>query len=747
MMTQAGAAIQIPASLPVRFRFIATICAGSFLLFLVQPMVARMALPRLGGAPSVWNSAMLVYQALLLGGYAYAHWLARFSGRVQAGIHLALFLAAALTLPVGLNGAMPSASSNPIFWVPYLLLASIGPLFFVVAAQAPLMQRWFTLSGGGDPYPLYAASNFGSFAGLIAYPLVVEPLLPVADQSLMWSGGYLVLMAMVAVSTFAMPKDAASAPSAPLETAIPDRKTVARWIVLAAVPSGLMLSTSLHLTTDIVAMPLLWVLPLGLYLLSFSVAFSTNRRLAGFIKRIAPFVILMAACSAFMDSTLLPFFFAFLTLLSLFVAAVVLHAEMFERRPHPEHLTRFYLAMSVGGVIGGIFCALIAPLIFDWTYEHPILIAAAAFLIAPQPIFGLSKRLWDGSARAATMTRWTLVVVFLLSLLGAGAYTNGDSPFLQIGVVFVLIVVALIGFGNQLLYVGAVAGLMLGLNGWNKLELSKRPGMMTRSYFGVYSVRTNGTDSRILVHGTTVHGVQNLGPAREKMHTTYYAPRSGIGLALIAAPQLYGPNARIGIVGLGSGTLACYALPGQKWKFYEIDPAIVTIASDPKRFTFLSKCLPKLDVAIGDARLTLATEPGESADVLAIDAFSSDAVPMHLLTQEAFATYRRHIAANGLLMVHISNRYLDLEPVLAAAAQRGWASAARDYNATIEERKLNYSPSLWIAFSPDKLVIQRLVAANPNEKWRPLAARVGFKAWTDDHASILSILKPYKRDK
>ncbi len=746
-MTLATSSVVGNAARLTRFRFIATICAGSFLLFLVQPMVARMALPRLGGAPTVWNSAMLVYQALLLGGYAYAHWLGRFSGRLQAGIHLALFLVAALTLPVGLNGTMPTASSNPIFWVPYLLLASIGPLFFVVAAQAPLMQRWFTLSGGGDPYPLYAASNFGSFAGLIAYPLIVEPLLPVADQSLMWSGGYLALMVLVAISAFAMPKDIALAPSRRLETAIPDRKTVSRWIVLAAVPSGLMLSTSLHLTTDIVAMPLLWVLPLGLYLLSFSVAFATNRGIAGFIKRIAPFIILMAACSAFMDSTQFPFAFAFLTLLSLFVAAVVLHAEMFECRPHPEHLTRFYLAMSVGGVLGGIFCALIAPLIFDWTYEHPILIAATAFLIAPQPIFGLSKRLWNGSAYAATLTRWTLVAVFLLSLLGAGAYTKGDSEVLQIGVAIVLIAVALIGFGNKLLYVGAVVGLMLGLNGWNKVELSKRPGMMTRSYFGVYSVRTNGTDSRILVHGTTVHGVQNLGPTREKMHTSYYAPRSGIGLALAATPQLYGPNARIGIVGLGSGTLACYALPGQKWKFYEIDPAIVTIASDPKHFTFLSKCLPKTDVAIGDARLTLAAEPDGSADVLAIDAFSSDAVPMHLLTQEAFATYRRHIAANGLLMVHISNRYLDLEPVLAAASQQGWSSAARDYNATVDERKLNYSPSLWIAFSPDKAVIERLVVADAKEVWRPLAGRPGFRPWTDDHASILSILKPYKRDK
>ena len=216
---------------------------------------------------------------------------------------------------------------------------------------------------------------------------------------------------------------------------------------------------------------------------------------------------------------------------------------------------------------------------------------------------------------------------------------------------------------------------------------------------------------------------------------------------MAAAPTLFGPTARIDIVGLGAGTLACYAKPGQHWKFYEIDPAIVTIASDPKRFTFLSKCLPNVKVAIGDARLTLAAERGNMADILAIDAFSSDAVPMHLLTEEAFATYRRHLAPNGLLMVHISNRFLNLEPVLAAAGAKGWYGAARDYKSTAEERKLNYSPSLWIAFSPDKATLDRLMASNRAEHWRPVGGRPGFKAWTDDHASILSILKPYKRDK
>lgn len=730
----------------VRLRFVITICAGSFLLFLVQPMVARMALPRLGGAPAVWNSAMLVYQALLLGGYGYAHWLARFSGRTQAAIHLMLFLAAAITLPVGLTAALPSADANPIFWVPYLLLTSIGPLFFVVAAQAPLMQRWFALSGGGDPYPLYAASNIGSFGGLIAYPLVVEPLLPVADQSLMWSGGYLLLMALVAVSAFLMPKAVALAVPMERETDIPDRATVGRWILLAAVPSGLMLSTSLHLTTDIVAMPLLWVLPLGLYLLSFSVAFAVDRRLADILKRVAPFAILMAGCSAFMDSTRFPFSFAFLTLLNLFVVSVALHSEMFAKRPHPEHLTRFYLAMSIGGVLGGLFCAMIAPLVFNWTYEHPILIVAAALLLASSPIFDIGRRLWEnpGSGRA---TIAIAAGALLLSLASGGVLTGRTPWLLQSFGAVIVIGAALISLGNRLLFAICLAALMLGLNGWKKIELSAEPGLMTRSYFGVYSTQTYGKEARLLVHGTTVHGVQNLAPDRQTQPTTYYAPRSGIGLAMAAAPALYGPAARIDIVGLGAGTLACYAKPGQRWKFYEIDPAIVTIASDPKRFTFLSKCLPNVKVAIGDARLTLAAEPGNTADILAIDAFSSDAVPMHLLTAEAFATYRRHLAPNGLLMVHISNRFLDLEPVLAAIGQHGWASAARDYNATVDERKLNYTPSLWIAFSPEKAMIERLVASNPAESWRPVGGRPGFRPWTDDHASILSILKPYKRDK
>jgi spermidine synthase len=730
-----------------RLGFYATICFGSFLLFLVQPMVARMALPRLGGAPTVWNSAMLVYQSLLLGGYAYAHWLGRFVPRRQAVIHLVLFAVAAYFLPVGLAKTLPPADASPFIWVPYLLLTSIGPLFFMVAAQAPLMQRWFTAAGGGDPYRLYAASNLGSFAGLIAYPLVLEPLLPVVSQSRLWSFGYIGVLLLVLICALSLPKGGENVATQPEETPRPDRKTLGLWILLAAVPSGLMLSTSLHLTTDIVAMPLLWVLPLGLYLLSFSIAFGESRVLPDFFKRIAPIILLMSACAAFIDSTSHPFIIAFVILFSLFVVSTVLHSEMFARRPHPEHLTRFYLAMSIGGVVGGLFCALLAPLIFDWTYEHPILIAVAAYLVAPVPIFAISRRLWDGSDKANRVAFRLGAVAILISL---GVLLGLDTDYavmIKTIAAIAIIDVAIISFGNAVLFAGSVIALMLALGGWEKVALSTQDGLMTRSYFGVYSVRTSGTSGRLLVHGTTVHGVQNLEKGKEALPTTYYAPRSGIGLAMAAAPSLFGPSARIGVVGLGAGTLSCYAKSGQNWRFYEIDPVMIEIASDPKRFTFLSRCLPHPSIGLGDARITLAAEAAQSADLLAIDAFSSDSVPMHLLTKEAFATYRRHLSANGLLMVHISNRYLDLEPVIAAASLDGWVASAREYTATAEERQQNQSSSFWIALSPSAETIRKLHQANPKETWRPLKSRLGFTPWTDDHATILNILKPYKRDK
>jgi hypothetical protein len=610
------------------------------------------------------------------------------------------------------------------------------------------MQRWYTLSGGGDPYPLYAASNLGSFGGLIAYPLIVEPILDVSEQSMLWTGGYLLLLALVGLCALLLPKadtDHVAAVSMP-QSPLPGWRQVAYWIIFAGVPSGLMLSTSLHLTTDVVAMPLLWVVPLGLYLLSFSVAFAVKRGLADVLTRLAPFSLLFAACGVFADSTRWPVTFAFASLANLFIVSVALHSAMFARRPAPEHLTRFYLAMSVGGVVGGVFCALAAPLIFDWTYEHPILIAASALLLAPPAIFAWAERIWAKYQPVALITIIGVALFLLISMIGQGHLGLPVSRTAAMVTSFGLIALAIISLGNRWLYTGAVIALMLCLGGWSKIALSAAPGQMTRSFFGVYSLRDSKT-VRMLVHGTTVHGIQNRGTAaREIMPTSYYAPNSGVGLAMRAASTLFGDHARIGVVGLGSGTLACYAKPGQSWRFYEIDPVIVDLARDPRRFTFLSRCLPSGDIAVGDARVVIAAEPGNSADLLAIDAFSSDSVPMHLLTTEAFATYRTHLSPSGLLMVHISNRYLDLSPVIAAAAKNGWHARIRNYTPDKAGDKLNYSASLWVAMSPDPKILERLIAYDRGLAWEALTPRPGFSPWDDGHASILSIIKIREQD-
>ncbi len=718
--------------------FILTIVTGSFLLFLTQPMIARMALPRIGGAPAVWNSAMLVYQLLLLGGYFYADRVARLKPRKQVGIHLVLFGLAALWLPIGLTEAFPPAETEPAFWVPWFLIASIGPLFFIVSAQAPLMQRWYALeTARGDPYPLYAASNLGSFAGLLSYPLIVEPLMSLEQQSWLWTALYLSLVLLVAGCAWTVPGDAVEA--IPEETAPPPtRRQILRWVVLAAVPSGLMLSTTTHLTTDIVAMPLLWALPLGLYLLSFVIAFAARRAVADFITLVAPLVILIAGGLAFSDGSSSPFFTASLGLLLLFTVAVALHTEMFRRRPAVGHLTRFYLAMSFGGMLGGLFCAIVAPHVFDWAYEHPILILAAAILVPQTALVPWPEKLGRLLAIAIPVT--ALIISWIVDRYIAG--TGGLGATVGSIVISLLTLACL---GRPLPFAAGLAALMLSYGGWSTLETSAE-GNRTRSYFGIYEVRTRYAGgepiARTLTHGTTLHGVQNLIPEVAQEPTSYYARRSGVGLALANASEIFGPDAHVGVIGLGSGTLSCYAEPGQSWTFFEIDREMVEVARS--EFTFLESCAPQARIVLGDARLTIAREPPGRIHMLAVDAFSSDAVPIHLLTREALQVYGRALHPDGIVLFHISNRYLDLEPVVANLAESGgWASAMLQYQPTEDEEIMNATVSVWIALSRNRRSIDRLVELSGEDglNWMVLEPRPGFPGWSDDFASILPLIR------
>ncbi|SNS69082.1 spermidine synthase [Sphingopyxis indica] len=732
------------AASPRRWLFVLTILVGSFLLFLVQPMVARMVLPRLGGAPMVWNSAMLVYQALLLGGYAYAHWLARFAVRRQAAIHLALLLFAALWLPIGIAQLAPPAPGQEALWVPLLLTASIGPVFFAVSAQAPLMQRWFAAdASAGDPYYLYAASNLGSFAGLISYPALVEPSMPLAAQSWGWTAGYALLVLLVAASAAARWRGAAATPKA-AEADAP-RPTLARrlhWLLIAAVPSGLMLSTTTHLTTDIVAMPLLWVLPLGLYLLSFVIAFSTLTRLTMTFTVVAPAVLLGVGGLALLSSGGGSMMVAFASLAMLFVVAVALHGYLYHLRPAPRHLTLFYLVMSAGGVLGGLFAALAAPLLFDWVYEHPILVLAAALLL---PLPRLIP--WDSAFGLAPRTA-NVAVVLLVAVAAIAAWRmvgdwTGRYEGAAIGWSAVLFVIGLFVIGWRWAYVAVLAMLMLGVGGWSTVQESFTD-MRVRSYFGIYTVTDDPyRHQRRLAHGTTLHGLQRTDAGHEYDPTTYYGHDSGVGLALDRAPA----EAAVGIVGLGAGTLSCYRKPGQHWTIFEIDPAMVAIARDPAKFTFLSHCAPDTPIILGDARLEIAKQPPGRLDVLVIDAFSSDAIPLHLLTEEAMGIYARALKPGGLLLVHISNRFFDLEPVLAEEARaRGWAAAIRmDPGPPREDGNLTGSNWVALAASPERLA-QLTGPLRPRDKardagaWVPLEGRPHFDRWTDDYASTLPVL-------
>ncbi len=735
---------------PRRWLFVLTILVGSFLLFQVQPMVARMVLPKLGGAPAVWNSAMLVYQALLLGGYAYAHWLGRFAVRRQAIIHLALFVVAALWLPIGIAQIAPPGPGQEALWVPLLLLASIGPVFFMVSAQAPLMQRWFAAdTRAGDPYYLYAASNLGSFAGLISYPALVEPALPLAAQSWGWTAGYALLVLLVAATAAARWHGRAEAHDEAAVTAEP-RPTLRRqlhWLLIAAVPSGLMLSTTTHLTTDIVAMPLLWVLPLGLYLLSFVIAFSTLDRLVEIITFIAPAVLLAVGGLALLSSGGGSMMVALASLAMLFIVATALHGMLYRLRPAPQHLTLFYLVMSAGGVLGGLFAALFAPLLFDWVYEHPLLILAAAVLL---PLPALLP--WDQWLRLSPVSgRIAVAVLVAVAAFASWRMVDSWGGVLEGSTAAwgaAIFAIGLLVIGWRWAFVPVLALLMIGVGGWDTVQESFT-GDRVRSYFGVYTVTDYPAQrQRRLAHGTTLHGLQRTDLAHRREPTTYYGPKSGVGLALGRADALAGPDAAIGIVGLGAGTLACYRQPGQQWTIFEIDPAMVDIARDPGKFTFLSDCAADTPIVIGDARLQIAQQPAGRFDILVIDAFSSDAIPLHLLTSEAIGIYKRALKPDGVLLVHISNRFFGLEPVLAAEAKaRGWSSAIRMDPGPPEDGIGDLTGSNWVALTATPRRMQQLTGglqprrdAAVDGAWVPLQARRGFARWTDDYASTLPVL-------
>jgi SAM-dependent methyltransferase len=498
-----------------------------------------------------------------------------------------------------------------------------------------------------------------------------------------------------------------------------------------------------------VAMPLIWVIPLGLYLISFSIAFADNRRPANIITFITPVVVLLTASTVLVGAGGSVITALVISLSLLFFVAIALHGEMYRTRPEPAHLTTFYLMMSIGGVIGGFFCAIVAPLVFDWSWEHPILIVAAALLLPQKRLFSL------GEEESMGRRNWILLTFILAAVAaGVGLYGGISMPY-ETGTPKIILVAVLIGLGilvigQRTAYAIVLAALLYANGGAYNLSITLAGDRM-RSYFGIYTVDTDGR-SRWLMHGTTMHGMQLL--SDPKRPVSYYPPSSGVGHAMLQASALYGPNASIGVVGLGTGTLSCYAKPGQSWQFFEIDPLIIDITRTRRIFSFLNRCAPGAAIHLGDARLTMAKVKPASLDILALDAFSSDAIPLHLMTKEAFAVYRRALKPDGMLLVHISNRYIDLNPVVAAQAKSGSYYAALRIDSPPENAVNDGErPSLWIALNRDRAKLAQLTGPvvktespyyNADE-WLALNAPKGA-VWTDDYASVLPYLKIWKAD-
>jgi hypothetical protein len=724
-------ASHLRAALPL---FAATLFASALLLFAVQPMFAKMVLPILGGAPAVWSVAMVFFQAALLAGYGYAHLLARTLPVPYAAlVHLGVLAVAAFTLPIAMADFGTPPSDGIALWLVGLFTVSIGLPFAALSASAPLLQSWFAATGhtqARNPYVLYAASNLGSFAALLAYPLVIESLLPLRVQAWAWSIGFAGLAILVAVAgVIAARGEGSVVRTAAVQAAAPTWRDRLSWIALAAIPAGLVIAVTAYISTDVAAAPLLWVLPLALYLLTFVAVFrDTPWFRHDIVLKVVPFLVaplsisLLGADRAFWAATIS------LNLLGMFALALACHGEVYARRPAPARLTEFYLWTSFGGVLGGIFAGLLAPHLFDRTSEYPILIVAA--LLAMPGALGQSvrdflKRIWPALAVAAVA-----IVQPLLFDLHLGHATL--LPF-QVALVLLVGVMLLVRRDTaRFAALAAVAFIVTGV--W-------QPGASvietTRSFFGVHRIVEVGAH-RLLHHGTTIHGVERVRDAQGKAVTgrpeplAYYYFGGPISEGIVAARAAQGGLRNVAVVGLGAGTLACHVRDGENWTFFEIDPEVVRLARES--FRFLPQCAPNAPVVLGDARLTLAASQ-QQYDLIVLDAFSSDAIPTHLLTREALRGYLARLSPHGMIVMHISNRHLELANVVSAVgAAEGLATSV----------KLDTKANDFITDFRSNALVAALARTPADlrdlpEGWRKLGPTT-VAPWTDDYSDVVGAI-------
>jgi hypothetical protein len=732
--------------------YTAAIFTSALLLFSVQPLFTKMVLPRLGGSPAVWSVAMVFFQSLLLGGYAYAHYLMQLRNRiVPVAVHLALLVIALLMLPLGVaNGWGEPPTSGYAFWLLGLFAVSIGLPFFALAANNPLLQAWFVRTGhpnGPDPYFLYASSNIGSFLALLSYPVLLEPMFTLRTQNFIWTGLYGLLILLIAgcgVLLLRSPANIIVEQNHDAGAPAPPWALRARWIFLAAVPSGLLIAVTAHISTDVAAAPLMWVLPLSLYLLTWVLVFQSRPLLAReWVLMLQPLaiagVIVLLAVGG--EQNLL------LTLgghlLYFFIIAMACHGELARSRPAAKYLTGFYVALSFGGMVGGLFAGLIAPYAFSWIAEYPILIALAVLCRPP------ANERWPQLSRWI----WPLLAAIAVALL-APSYSGGKVfAWLNGHRVYVISAVAIAGMIAAILFKAdraKLAGIaILALVLIRVYPADDGRVETVRSFFGVHKiVMTSNGQYHVLMHGTTIHGAEKFRNGDGSPITgrpqpiTYYHQDGGIGQAISAVRARKGGPLRVAVIGLGAGTLACASEPGEDWKFFEIDQTMVDTARDPRYFTFIQNCEPDLKPVIGDARLTFAREPDGIYDLIIVDAYSSDAIPIHLATEEAMEIYKQKLAPQGAVVMHVSNRHLELSSVVVGISEANDLKSWVYSEDSGRDNEYIFSTSVVVSARQEADV----GALASSDKWALTEAEDNQRVWTDDYSNVLGAVWRRLRD-
>ena len=685
-----------------------TIFLSAFLLFAVQPMIGKIILPWFGGSAAVWSTCLMFFQAALLGGYLYAHWSTTwFRPKKQALLHIALMALSLALLPILPSPSWkPSHAGDPSLRILLLLAVTIGLPYILLSTTSPLLQAWYVAAKPGAlPYRLFALSNFGSLLALLSYPVLIEPLLTTHAQAYGWSAIYVVFAAVCATIAWSALRTSHQPPATPAETPLssevsPSWTVRLLWTALSTCASALLLAITNHLSQNVAPIPFLWVLPLAVYLLSFILCFEReNVYHRGVFLPLLAIALDGAAYAIYANegnpniAWAIPTFVA-----ALFICCMVCNGELARLKPDPRYLTSFYMMIALGGALGGLFVAIVAPRVFHTYLELPLSLVACSALAAVV--------LWISPQRPSQQSSQTWL---------------GKIPVTAVRM-------AMLAF---------TAGLAIHL-GYEKHLADQRFRLSVRNFYGVLRVRDipeSDTDTAVrrLIHGTINHGEQLMDAKRRDDPTSYYGPYSGLGRSM-GYLQKRGP-VRVAVIGLGSGVTASYCRTGDFFRFYEINPLALSIAST--WFTFLGDCKADHRVLLGDARLTLEGQPTQQYDLMAIDAFSSDAIPVHLLTREAFALYFRHLKPAGILAVHVSNRYLDLVPVVARNA-RDFGKTAVDVDDQDEDEDY-FSNSDWVLVSGDAAIFRD--PAFKSSSVQPARYRPSLRPWTDDYSNLFQILK------